>query len=450
MYNYVENADRDYDVIIVGGGFSGANAARTLTQQGKRVLVLEGRNRLAGRTWFEADFFGKGLPIEWGGAFMLDRATFPSVWKEIDEHGLRLAWGSVEQTDLVWRSAGELRTSMWPVPLASLGDFERSVALVDAAARGIDTTVPLSAQDIGHLDVSYRDFFERHGFDQHTTDIWRAQAITVAGDDWEVPSILPLLVSVAHAGSFAASFFVDAPYKTPVASTLGPQLADGTISLFEAVFSGSTADVLLNTRVNKVIKHGESVTLETSAGTLTAPAVIVAVGLSVLGGIKFEPPLAPEHARLAAEGVSGQAEKVTALISNCSTPFYAHGIPEAPGFAALSSTWQEGNQAIVVGFTTKAGALDPNDVHQVQAAVREFLPDAIVEKTAGHDWTGDDLARGTWSYYRPGQMAQALEVSELSGNLAFASSDYQRSMGIEGALQSGKRAAQQVLGALAE
>lgn len=448
MYTFVDAPGQAYDVIIIGGGFAGASAARELTRHGKRVLIVEARDRLAGRTWFESDYFGEGLPIEWGGAFMLDRKTFPTVWAEIDAHQLPLAWGSEEETDLVWRTDGVLRTGPLPVPLESLGDFERSVALLDSSARRISTETPLSAQNLAGLDVSYREFFEGHDFDAHTLDVWRAQAITVAGDDWEVPSILPLLVSIAHSGSFAASFFVESPIKTPVAATLGPQLAKGTISLYEAVLGDSEAEVLLNTRVEWVRRDGGLVRVGTSAGELSAPAVVAAVGLNVLHRIEFDDALSEAHRRLSERGVAGQAEKISVLVSGCLRPFYGHGMPEGAGFSAISSTWHQGDRAILVGFTTWPGALDPNDRGQVERAIQEFVPGVTVERTAGHDWAGDELSGGTWSYYRPGQMALALEVSNKEGNIAFASSDYHRSMGIEGALQSGRAAAAQLLNAL--
>lgn len=448
MYQIVDSPRTDYDAIVIGGGFAGASAARELTRQGKRVLILEARERLAGRTWFTADYFGEGLPIEWGGAFVLDRATYPTVWREIDEHNLPLAWGSDAQTDLIWLTDGEVRNSPLPVPLELLGEFERSIALVDAAAARIHPTKPLSEQDLNGLDVSYEEFFSGKGFSRHTLDVWRAQAMTVAGDDWEVPSILPLLVSIAHSGSFADSFFIETPIKTPVAATVGPQLADGTISLFEAVLGGSDADVLLNTRARSIKTTNEGVVVSTSDGEISAPTAVVAVGLNVLHSIEFDPALPADHLSISQQGIAGQAEKVTALVSNCPKPFYGHGVPNSGGFAAVSTTWHEGDRAIILGFTDRPGAVDPNSVTDVEKAIREYFPNVVVEKTAGHDWAKDDLARGTWSYYRPGQMAKVLEVADREGNLAFASSDYNRSMGMEGALRSGQTAALQVLAVL--
>lgn len=54
-----------YDVIVIGAGFAGLVAARDLSQiYGKKVLIIEGRDRIGGRTW-TANF--EGGTFEMGG-----------------------------------------------------------------------------------------------------------------------------------------------------------------------------------------------------------------------------------------------------------------------------------------------------------------------------------------------------------------------------------------------
>lgn len=68
---------RDYDVIVLGGGFCGLSAARGCRRAGLRTVILETRNRLGGRT-FTADFNGR--PTEIGRVFFA-RADWANGWR---------------------------------------------------------------------------------------------------------------------------------------------------------------------------------------------------------------------------------------------------------------------------------------------------------------------------------------------------------------------------------
>jgi monoamine oxidase len=56
-----------YDVIIVGAGMAGLTAARTLTESGRRVVVLEAQDRIGGRGLTDETF---GVPLDDGGAWL--------------------------------------------------------------------------------------------------------------------------------------------------------------------------------------------------------------------------------------------------------------------------------------------------------------------------------------------------------------------------------------------
>src|SRR5437763_793498 len=62
----------DCDVVVIGAGVSGLLAARNLALAGKRVLVLEARDRIGGRIDTRRDF--GSAPIEGGAEFVHGRA----------------------------------------------------------------------------------------------------------------------------------------------------------------------------------------------------------------------------------------------------------------------------------------------------------------------------------------------------------------------------------------
>lgn len=46
-----EELSAHYDTVVVGAGFAGLTCARDLSRAGQRVLLVEGRDRIGGRTW---------------------------------------------------------------------------------------------------------------------------------------------------------------------------------------------------------------------------------------------------------------------------------------------------------------------------------------------------------------------------------------------------------------
>src|SRR5690606_8073543 len=62
------------DCIVIGAGVAGLAAARDLAQAGRRVLLLEARNRIGGRVPTVRDS-RSALPIELGAEFVHGAAT---------------------------------------------------------------------------------------------------------------------------------------------------------------------------------------------------------------------------------------------------------------------------------------------------------------------------------------------------------------------------------------
>ncbi|MGI9821655.1 flavin monoamine oxidase family protein [Agromyces sp. Marseille-Q5079] len=76
--------NRMWDAIVIGAGASGLGAARVLADAGRRVLVLEARDRIGGRMW--TDRTSMSIPIERGAELV--HGTTVSTWELIDRLGL--------------------------------------------------------------------------------------------------------------------------------------------------------------------------------------------------------------------------------------------------------------------------------------------------------------------------------------------------------------------------
>lgn len=74
------------DVVVVGGGFSGLQTAYDLHQAGHKVLVLEARHRVGGRSWTIPLKSGKGR-VEMGATW-INKHTQPKVYGMAKHFGL--------------------------------------------------------------------------------------------------------------------------------------------------------------------------------------------------------------------------------------------------------------------------------------------------------------------------------------------------------------------------
>src|SRR5688572_18569820 len=100
----------EQDVIVVGAGLAGLTAARELGNAGRRVLVLEARDRLGGRA-FTSQF--AGTEVELGGGFV--HWFQPHVFAELTRYGIDFAvppeparWSYISQGEVKHSTVDDL------------------------------------------------------------------------------------------------------------------------------------------------------------------------------------------------------------------------------------------------------------------------------------------------------------------------------------------------------
>ena len=431
---------RATDVIVVGAGAAGLEAAHALQSSGLSVLVLEARDRIGGRIWTQEDP-RVPLPIELGAEFIHGEA--PLTQRLLD----RARLSSLEvQGEHRSADRGNLRPAeFWPA-------IERVLRRIDTDGPDESMDAFLARRPGGRAldrDRSItRQFVE--GF--HAADPRRISAQSIGPLD---------SVSIAEA------------------SRLG-RVTQGYQGLVDWLARGLRGSLRLRSEVRRISWRPGRVTVE---GRLTAGAafrrsarsVIVTVPVGILqsprsarGAIAFNPE--PPRLRKALTGLAmGSALRLCVWFRHLP---WESGDPNAahPSFLHFStgpfqSLWTvypaRWPLAVVWSGGPAASALSRAPRREVLRSLTTQLARAIgttphrlrreIRHVWWHNWARDPFARGVYSYVKVGAGAVARELARPEqGTLFLAGEATEAEPGtVEAALASGRRAARQVKAALA-
>ncbi len=415
-----------YDVVVIGGGFAGVTAARELRQRGYSVLILEARDRLGGRTW-TADF--AGLRVEMGGTWV--HWMQPHVWAEITRYGLQIT-ESPHAERCGWITEGRLveaaATDYFPRLNAGIERFCHDAA--EVFERPFD---PLFKPDaVAGIDrLSIRDRLDH-------MDLPR-EVIDMLDGEWTGVGHAPN----AEAGlSVALRWYALSGWDAElIHDTAGRyKFASGTRSLIDAMVADGRPDIRLSSPVATVEHGSDGATVTTRDGTgVSARAVVMSAPLNTWNAITFSPALSAEKQAAATEGQASRGVKVFVRVRGAMKPFFGVA-PDTHGISWIGAEYFIPGATVLVGFGPAADRLDIADREAVAAAVHQFLPDAVVEDVAGHDWVADEFSRGTWAVFRPGQLSRYLPaLQQPEGCVFMAGSDLANGWSgfIDGAIETG-------------
>jgi monoamine oxidase len=427
------------DALVVGGGVAGLVAARELTRGGRRVTLLEARERLGGRL-FRRSFAGTATPVELGGAWF-SVADMEPLARELERYGLGVTRGA-PATTLRWFNAGVLRDGA-PVPREEGRALERALYELGAAARRLTPGVPPSSlddlDDLDDLDVSAGSWLTALGLPRATHEFLLAWAAMYGGCHPDEVAFLALVGDIAAFGYAAYALF----------DGIDEHLTDGTGELVERLAQDAGADIRLGTPVRRV-EQGDGWVSATAAdgATFQAEDVVLALPINALGAVELDPAPDPVVADATRAGQPCRSIKIWALAENVPAGLLAAGW--GPPLQWLSVVDEIDGAQLVVGFGHDRGAIDPQDAASVQAAIECYAPGARVLALDTHDWTGDPWSRGAWGMWRPGWVSDGTlrALGSRHGQIAYASSDYAPEWPgwIAGAVSAGHRAARLLLG----
>lgn len=432
--------DNHYDVIIVGAGFAGVTAARNLSQKGYRTIVLEGRDRIGGRTWYERRL---GKDLELGGTFI--HWFQPHVWHETMRYNLEVE-KLIDIHDAYWISGGEVHHGTEDDEFARMKQGMRLLAK-DAERYFPRPYEPFyneeAVKEIDHLSLADGLREIKADVGQEIYDVlvayWCAYFST---DDLEVPALTQMYRWIAM--SFNEWQIMEDIFELY-------KFKNGTKALLESILNDGRAELRLSTPVSRIEKTDEGHSVTTRNGEeFTANAVITAIPLNTINEIEFSPALAPEKHQFAEEKqTSVNGAKLWAKVQGpgITDTFRLTG----PAYPVCSMHTQyfdhETNEAIVMAYVANAQKLNVEDPEAVQELLRKWLPEIEVLESTGHNWSEDEFSLGSWCVLRTNQLTKyGKAVRQSEDGLYLAGSDYADGWAgfIDGAIESGSSTGERV------
>jgi monoamine oxidase len=424
-----------HDVIVVGGGVAGLVAARDLSAAGRRVRLVEARDRFGGRAW-SAPFAGDGPTIERGGGWF-DVDLQRPLREEVDRYNIRVA-PAEPYAAARWFTGATLRSGL-PVPVVEGGDLVRVVMAINDAGRRYANA---DAAQRAAADVSTADWLDGLAPSAATRDFIYGWCGLMSGAPMDVTPISSLLSVVAEGGGAWA-----------MASHLKHVFADGTNALSGALAADLGCPADLRRPVVAIEQGDRGVCVRTFDGeTLAARFCVLAVPINVMGSLDVRPGFTRPRSDALATGHPCRPTKVFMSATGVPDGLIGAGWGTPLHWLTAIGAPHGDDGQLVVGFAMD-GALDVSDPEAVEAALRVYAPQARVRAIDTYNWNADPFSKGAWATPPAGWESAGLvdALAAPHGRVLMAGSDVAVEHGgwIAGAIASGRATAQHALALLA-
>jgi len=447
----------DADIIVIGAGLSGLNAALLLEEMGHKVIVLEGRNRIGGRLYSLSEV--PGNPESGGNEI---GSTYGRVLDVMERCGvspitMRPRTEGIKDHTCLHIQGDIVRLKDWeghahnPFPEAY-----RSTLPWHLEFQVFDKPNPLTSAEqfidpiYAHHDISIYDFLKSEGFSQPAIKLGAGTNMGQGND--------PKELSLLH--WFNVMAFVKSSIGT---GPSGPSVAGqgGNQRIPEAMAQKLTSEVRLGRKVTGIRSEAGHAEVELqSHKNLKAKYVIVTIPFAALRHIHVDAPLKPTQ-RQAIDYID--YTRVTQLHYRPVQKFWEQdGLPpsmwtdsQSARFLSLHNNPESPDEItsfVVYANDRIARQLDQLGEraanHSVLAHLAKIRPSTkgALEFVRFLSWQNDPFSGGAYAAWKPGQVsAFGKDMAQPAGRVHFAGAHTSIvTRGMEAAMESGERAAFEV------
>lgn len=441
-----------FDVVVIGGGFAGLTAARELTKNGLEVVVLEGRDRVGGRS---STTMLAGVPVDLGGTFV--GPTQDAVKALAAELNCPTRPTYVKGDNLIrWR--GQVKSYTGTIPklgLIGLLDIGRIRWQFERIARTVPVDKPWTAPHAKKLDAQTLGGWLRSMRATSTAlDLMAIMARVTWGAEPDDVSMLHAVRYVKAAGGLDRMLDTTGGAQEDV-------FPDGTQQIAKKIAAELGDRVRLNSAVTRIEWSDDAVAVSSASGVVEARRTIIAVPPAHRLAIDIAPAPPIGYQQLAQRWPQGALSKAYAAYER---PFWrtaGHSgealSDEGPVFITFDVSPSDDGPGVLLGFVD-ARAFDALPAEQRKArALAGFAALFGAEANSpidylDHCWGAEDFAPGgPTAAVPPGSWTEFGHLlREPVGPLHWAGTETADKWTgfLDGAVRSGQRAAAEVAAAL--
>ena len=300
-----------YDVVIVGAGLSGLNAARLLAKAGKKILVLEAQDRVGGRTWSQT--IGQNDFIDIGGQWIGKGHDY--MYKLVAEAGLK-TFPTFTDGKSILRSNNtndSYKGEVPPLGLFALLATQKALNKFDKMASTVSLEAPWLSDKATEMDnQSLGSMIDKTISNEKARTLVKKMAEGELCQSVESVSLLQALSSAKATGSFKQSGKVEN-------GALRDRIYGGAQGVCTFLYNQMLNSVKLSTPVTFINQFENHIELGNEIYSVKAKKVIITVPFPIVKNIKFSPELPIEKQMLINAMEMGTVIKIHAIYS---TPFW--------------------------------------------------------------------------------------------------------------------------------
>ncbi len=469
----------DADVIVIGAGLSGLETALTLEENGLKVIVVEGRQRVGGRIYTLKQI--PGHPEAGGNTIA---AAYGRMIAAADKYGVPVVnlterLFSNRETQGLYIDGKHVPLKDWPShPSNPFGAEQRALppwAWGDAVLRknfpfkDIENwTDPTHAE----WDISVYDFLKRQGATDAQIRLGYDANIAYGVTSKDV-SLLTVMfaeywqqVNRGALSAFSRSAGgPSAPVGPPPAPGTPPPLVvgmykGGNQNLTIAMANKLSGRVMMGTRVTGIDISGDGAVVQIAGGKrLRAKAVVSSMPFTTMRKVRINPlPPAAQNLAITTLGTI----PITQFHIVAKKPFWkddglsASMWTDGPMGMCLAQRFGELDEVTSLAVWCRGRAAVEIDKLGIEGGKKKIIAEfekmrpaakGQLEVAAVQSWGSDPFSLGDWAIFNPGQVSAFVhEMAKPHRQLYFCGEHTSvGSRGMEGAMESAERVALEVL-----